>query len=223
MKRQPGRPSPGQLLPWLFACCLLGMPLQLRADPGPVELLQSVTDQVLEIVRKDPDILGDQARLRGVANELILPHIDFVTLSRWVLGKHWRRATPDQRNRFILQFREMLLNSYLRSVTGYRDNTIQFLPPRPGQPDGRALVDAEISQPGGPPLHAAFRMHRVEARWLIYDVAVEGISLVASHRSSFSREISNNGITGLLDRLEETNAADDAGQNVESVETAQQE
>jgi phospholipid transport system substrate-binding protein len=217
MKRQPGRPSPGQLLPWLFACCLLAMPWQLQADPGPVELLQSVTDQVLEIVRKDPDIVGDPARLRCVAKELILPHIDFVALSRWVLGKHWRRATSDQRNRFIVQFREMLLNSYLRSVTGYRDNTIAFLPPRPGQPDGRALVDAEISQPGGPPLHAAFRMHRVEARWLIYDVAVEGISLVATHRSSFSREISNNGIAGLLDRLEEKNAADDAGQDSDAV------
>ena len=209
MKRQSGRPSPGRLLPWLLACWLLaGMPLQLRADPGPAELLQTVTDQVLEIVRRDPGILGDQARLRGIANELILPHIDFMTLSRWVLGKHWRQATPEQRNRFIAVFREMLLNSYLRSVTGYRDNTVQFMPLRPGQPDGRALVDAEISQPSGPPIHAEFRLHRVDTQWLIYDVAVEGISLVATHRSSFSREISNNGIAGLLGRLEEMNAAD---------------
>lgn len=208
MSPHPGAALPGRLLPWLLACCLLaGMPLQLRADPGPVELLQAVTDQVLEVIRRDPDILGDQVRLRAVASELILPHIDFVTLSRWVLGKHWRKATREQRDRFVAQFRELLLNSYLRSVTGYRDNTVKFLPLRAGQPDGRALVDAEVTQPNGPPIHAEFRMHRVDDRWLIYDVAVEGISLVATHRSSFSREISSNGIAGLLSRMEDMNGA----------------
>lgn len=201
---------PGRLLSWLLAGWLLAtISLQLRADPGPVELLETVTDQVLEIVRQDPEILGDKTRLRGLARELILPHIDFETLSRWVLGKYWRQATGDQRTRFIAQFREMLMNSYLRSVTGYRDNTVRFQQ-RPGQPDGRALVDADISQPNGPPIRAEFRMHRVESQWLIYDVAVEGISLVATHRSSFAREISTNGIDSLLSRLEEMNAKDEA-------------
>jgi len=217
MTLQPGRFLRVRWLKWLLTCCLLaGTPLQLQADPGPEELLQTVTDQVLELIRRDPDILVDQVRLRAIASELILPHIDFKTLSRWVLGKNWRRATPDQRNRFILQFRELLLNSYLRSVTGYRDNTVQFQPPRSGQPDGRALVVAEISQPSGPPIHAEFRMHRVDNHWLIYDVAVEGISLVATHRSSFAREISSSGIAGLLDRLEEMNATD-AGQGTDTV------
>ena len=217
MKRLPERCLPYRLPSWLLVCCLLaGAPLPLRADPGPVELLQTVTDQVLEIVRQDPDILGDQARLRSIADELILPHIDFETLSRWVLGKHWRRATPEQRKRFIALFREMLLNSYLRSVTGYRDNTVQFLPERPGQKAGRALVDAEVTQPNGPPIRAEFRLHRVGSQWLIYDVAVEGISLVATHRSSFSREISNTGIDGLLSRLEKMNG-DAAGQEGDAV------
>ena len=139
MKRSTARILPGRLLGWLCACGLLSTTsLQLHAEPGPVELLQTVTDQVLEIVRKDPDILGDQTQLRAIASEYILPHIDFVTLSRWVLGKHWRRATPEQRSRFVEQFREMLLNHYLRSVTGYRDNTVQFLPLRPGQPERRS-------------------------------------------------------------------------------------
>jgi phospholipid transport system substrate-binding protein len=208
MKPDPQIPASGRLLQWLLVCSLLaGMPLQLRADPGPVELMQTVTAGVLEVIRRDPAILGDPLRMRSIANELILPHVDFETLSRWVLGKHWRQATQDQRKRFIELFRERLLSSYLRSVTGYRDNTVRFLPLRAGQPDGRALVDAEISQPSGPLIHAEFRMHRVHDRWLIYDVAVEGISLVATHRSSFSREISSNGIAGLLSRLEEMNDA----------------
>ena len=208
MKSYSGTAMPGRLLGWLLACCLLsGMSLPLRADPGPVELLQAVTDQLLEMIRRDPDILGDPVRLRAVASEFILPHIDFVTLSRWVLGKHWREASREQRNRFVEQFRELLLNSYLRSVTGYRETTVRFLPLRGSQPDGRAKVDAEVMQPNGPPIHAEFRLHRVDDRWLIYDVAVEGISLVATHRSSFSREISNSGIAGLLSRMEEMNGA----------------
>jgi phospholipid transport system substrate-binding protein len=191
----------------LFAWTLLaGISMTVFAEPGPVEMLQATTEQVLALVRQDPDVLEDPLRLRVIANEIVLPHVDFPALSRWVLGKHWRQATPQQRAAFIDAFRELLLGTYLRSVSRYRDNAISFRPLAEAPATDRVAINAEITQPGAPVVHAVFKLHRPAGKWLIYDVAVEGVSLVATHRSSFYREISRSGLDGLIDRMQAHNA-----------------
>jgi phospholipid transport system substrate-binding protein len=122
-----------------------------------------------------------------------------------VLGKNWRTATPEQRDAFVDEFQELLLNTYLRQVKTYEGEVIRFLPLRGEQREGEAVVNAEIEQLNGPVVHASFRMHEVKAEWLIYDVSVEGISLVATHRSSFNREVHNSGIDELIRRLRKLN------------------
>ena len=200
----------------LLAVLLLGLlPRPGMAEQGPVEVLQSMTDTLLEIVRQDPDVIHDQARLRMIANEVIFSHVDFNALSRWVLGKYWRTASPQQLAAFIAEFREMILRTYLRSVSTYRDNGVRFLPVRGDRERGLAVVNAEIDQPDGPVVHVMFRMRQVTNEWLIYDVAVEGISLVATHRTSFSRQIRNDGMDSLIARLHASNV------NSNVVETVQ--
>lgn len=191
----------------LLAVLLLGLSRPGMAEPGPVDVLQTMTDTLIDIVRQDPDVIHDQVRLRVIANEVIFSRVDFNTLSRWVLGKYWRTATPQQRAAFIAEFREMILRSYLRSVSSYRDNGVRFLPVRGNREKGLAVVNAEIDQPNGPVVHVMFRMRRVMNEWLIYDVAVEGISLVATHRTSFSRQIRNDGMDSLIARLHARNAS----------------
>lgn len=192
---------------WLLAGLLLGLSRPGMAEQGPVEVLQSMTETLLEIVRQDPDVIHDTTRLRTIASEVVLPRVDFNALSRWVLGKHWRTATPQQRSDFIIEFREMLLGNYLRSVSEYRDNVVRFLPLRGKQQAERATVNAEVEQPDGPVVHVSFRMHNVASNWLIYDVSVEGISLVTTHRSSFSQQIHNSGMDGLITSLRSMNAS----------------
>ena len=196
----------GSTLAWLMATVLLiGIAQPLRAEPEPVAVLRQMTDYVSDVVRRDTSILQDPVRLRALADEAVLPHVDFVTLSRWVLGKHWRKATPAQREAFMTQFREMLMLNYLQRVTSYRETAVRFLPLRNIPEDGRVEVQAEVEPEGAPVVNVMFRMHRVDDNWLIYDVTVEGISLVATHRSGFSQEISRNGIDGLIARLSEMN------------------
>jgi phospholipid transport system substrate-binding protein len=122
-----------------------------------------------------------------------------------VLGKNWRKATPEQRDAFVIEFQELLLSSYLRQVKTYDEEVARFLPLRGGQKEGRAVVNAEIDQPNGPVIHVIFRMHQVKTEWLIFDVSVEGISLVATHRSSFNSEIRNKGLDELIARLQKMN------------------
>jgi phospholipid transport system substrate-binding protein len=197
---------------WLMAAVLLiGIAPSLRAEQEPIAVLRQMTDYVSDVVREDTGILQDPVRLRALADEAVLPHVDFVTLSRWVLGKHWRKATPAQREAFMTQFREMLMVTYLRRVNAYRETAVRFIPLRNIPENGRVEVQAEVEPEGAPIVNVTFRMHRVDDDWLIYDVSVEGISLVATHRSGFSQEISRNGIDGLIARLSEINngAAED--------------
>lgn len=168
---------------------------------GPVEVLQSMTNSLIEIAREDPDVVNDIPRLREIADDVVLTRVDFEGLSRWVLGKYWRTATPQQRAAFIAEFREMLLGTYLRSVSTYEDNSVRFLPLRNSRHENRVIVHAEVDQHNGPTVHVSFRMRQVGDQWLIYDVAVEGISLVATHRTSFSREIRSSGMDSLIARL----------------------
>ena len=200
---------------WLLLAVLLGLSCPAMAEQGPVEVLQAMTDTLLDIVRQDPDVIHDEVRLRVIANEVIFPRVDFDTLSRWVLGRYWRTASPQQRAAFIAEFREMILRSYLRSVSAYRDNGVRFLPLRGDLEKGLAVVNAEIDQPDGPVAHVMFRMRLVTEEWKIYDVAVEGISLVATHRTSFSQQIRSDGMDSLIARLHARNV-DSASQ-----ETAQ--
>jgi phospholipid transport system substrate-binding protein len=198
------------LASWLLAAgMLIGIvsPVRAEPEPEPVAVLRQMSEYVTDVVRRDTSILTDPVRLRALANEAVLPHVDFVTLSRWVLGKHWRKATPAQREAFMTQFREMLLVTYLRNVTSYRETAVRFLPLRAAPQDDRVVVQAEVEPQGMPVVNVMFRMHRVDGQWLIYDVAVEGVSLVATHRSGFSQEISRNGLDGLIARLAEMNHA----------------
>ena len=204
---RPGPFHTGATLQWLLFWCLLLLISRtgMAAQQGPVEVLQSMTNTLEEIVKQDPDVIYDQQRLRVIAHEVVLPHVDMRTMSRWVLGKNWRKATPEQRDAFVIEFQELLLSSYLRQVKTYDEEVARFLPLRGGQKKGRAVVNAEIDQRNGPVIHVIFRMHQVKTEWLIFDVSVEGISLVATHRSSFNSEIRNSGLDELIARLQKMN------------------
>ena len=175
------------------------------AEQGPVEMLQLMTTTLESVVKNDPDIIYDESRLRTIAQEVVLPHVDIRTMSRWVLGKNWRMASPEQRENFVVEFRDLLLTTYLRQVKTYNGETARFLPLRGEQKKGQAVVNAEILQPNGPVIHAMFRLHQPQGEWMIFDVIVEGISLVATHRSGFNTEIRNSGIDELIVRLHKLN------------------
>lgn len=217
MKLRGGQSHRRKYLQWLL-CMFLGMALgkPVLAEMGPVETLVTMTATLEDIVNQDPDIINNPHRLRVIAHEVVLPNVDIRTLSRWVLGKNWRIATPEQRDAFVLEFQELLLSTYLRQVKTYQGEVARFLPLRGEQKAGQAVVNAEIEQPNGPIVHAIFRMRKAEQGWLIYDVSVEGISLVATHRSSFSREVRDGGLDKLIARLHGMNERN-AGEGSEVV------
>lgn len=172
----------------------------------PEGIIQSLSDQLHEILLKDRERLkNDQAYVYQLADEVVAPHVDFDRVSSLALGKHWRRATPEQKAEFIHQFQRMLVRTYATAFHEFGEWSIRFLPRREGATDDKIMVRTEVLRPGAPPASVEYRMRYKDGAWKAYDVVIEGVSLVTNYRSSFSQEIRRGGMDALIKRLTNMN------------------
>lgn len=175
-------------------------------DVAPDVLVKNTANDVLEIIRKDKDIQnGDMRKISALAEEKILPHFDFERMSRMVLGKHWSRASKEQQQQFVNEFRSLLIRTYASALTKYRNQTIEYKPMRAQPTDTDVTVRTQIVQPGGQPLPIDYSLIKKEDGWKVYDVVIEGVSLVTNYRGQFSTEVRQSGMDGLIQRLADKN------------------
>jgi phospholipid transport system substrate-binding protein len=192
------------LMAGIAATMLVGV--ASASDMAPDALVKATATDVLDIIKKDKDIQnGDMRKISALAEEKILPHFDFERMSRMVLGKHWNRATKEQQQQFITEFRSLLIRTYASALTKYRNQTIEYKPFRAQPSDTEVTVKTQIVQPGGQPLPIDYSLVKKEDGWKVYDVAIEGVSLVTNYRGQFSTEVRQSGMDGLIQRLAEKN------------------
>jgi phospholipid transport system substrate-binding protein len=176
------------------------------AAVGPDELVKSTAEDVLAIIKKDKDIQnGDQSKVFALAEEKILPNFNFDRVCRMVLGKHWHRATKEQQAAFQREFRSLLLRTYATALSKYRNQTIDYKPLRSQPGDTDVTVKTEILQPGGQPVAVDYALEKNGDGWKVYDIVIEGVSLVTNYRSQFSNEIKQSGLDGLIEKLSAKN------------------
>ncbi|HEY3486471.1 MAG TPA: ABC transporter substrate-binding protein [Gammaproteobacteria bacterium] len=178
-----------------------------QENPDPQALVQSVTTKILQTLKENKGRLTDTEFVAQKIEELIVPHMDMVAMSKLVLGKNWRTATPAQRDAFVHEFKSLLVRTYKTSLGGYSNQTIDFLPFRPSkEPDKTAVVRSEIKRPGGPPVPIIYSLRfKPEDGWKVYDIGVEGVSLVTNYRSNFDRDIATKGMDTLIATLKQRN------------------
>lgn len=173
---------------------------------APDELVKKTADEVLTAVKSDKDIQsGDQKKIFALAEEKILPYFNFDRVSRMVLGKHWREASKEQQAAFQREFRSLLLRTYASALSKYQNQTIEFKPLRMRPNDTNVTVETQILQPGGQPIGVDYALEKSGDSWKVYDIAIEGVSLVTNYRGQFSNEIRQSGIDGLIKKLSEKN------------------
>lgn len=192
---------------------LLGLLLSLflslpafAAVPGPDEVVRNVTDEVMQAVQKSEALkAGDRAAVMALLEQKVLPHVDFREATRLALGRDWRLATPAQRDQLVDQFRSLLLRIYTNSIGHYHGQTMEVERTKvpPGADD--VTVSNRYLAPGRPPVTVDYAMHLTPQGWKIYDVVVDGVSLVLTYRSEFAQVVRQSGIDGLLARLAEKN------------------
>ncbi|MBW8330051.1 MAG: ABC transporter substrate-binding protein [Thiobacillus sp.] len=188
----------------LLLALLLGLnaPVALAADTPPDVLARTTTQDVLTILKQDKELQnGNMAKVYQLVEAKILPNFDFNRMTQLALGKHWPRATPKQKQALVSEFRNLLVRTYSGSLTAFTNQTVEFKPLalKPGDTD--VTVRSEIRQPGGQPIPINYSMYKTAFGWKVYDVTIDGVSLVTNYRASFSNNIRQNGIDGLIKAL----------------------
>ena len=180
-----------------------------QSEPTPPDVLvRQTTQEVLSLLREEGEqIKDDTGAIYELIRKEVLPHFDFRLMSRLVLARHWRAASEAQRERFVEEFRQLLVRTYGSSLSKYSGQEVRYLPMQSsGADDDRVTVKTEILQSGGPPIPLDYKLHRTDSDWKVYDVTVDGASLVLNYRSQFSSEIGRDGLDGLIQRLAERNS-----------------
>jgi phospholipid transport system substrate-binding protein len=180
----------------------------LAQQLSPEQLVQKITDDVLAAVKSDKQLAaGDKQKAVKLAEEKVLPNIDFQYATRLAVGRAWRQATPEQKQRIVTEFRNMLVRTYSNSISAYQGQTLKILPSRGkgDRTDEEATVHTQFVRAGGQPLPIDFQMHKAGADWKVYDIVVEGVSLVLTYRSEFDAIVKQQGIDGLIQALAQKN------------------
>lgn len=195
-----------------FIGILAGLAIAAAAiaqDVPPDVQVKNVTNEVLEIVRKDKDIQsGNTRKAMELVETKVQPHFDFQRMTASAVGKHWRQATPEQRAALVEQFRTLLVRTYANALTAYRNQSVDFKPFKMAPTDTDVTVRTEIRQPGAKPIPIDYALTKGPSGWLVYDFSISGVDMVLNYRSQFSQEIANGGgIDGLIKSLQAKNAA----------------
>jgi len=182
----------------------------VRAEETPPDVLvKTTTEEVLQVIKQNPD----RNQLVKVAETKVLPHFDFERMTRLAVARSWNQATPDQRQRLQQEFRNLLVRTYTNAMmAGKQDNAaVQVEPVRQAKDGSEVTVDTRITRAGAPPLPINYRMEKKPDGWKVYDVLVEGVSLVTTYRDSFQNEVQKGGVDGLIKTLSEKNRSLAAG------------
>lgn len=177
------------------------------ATEAPLETVRHTTDEVVARVKDEKDALrADPTKMYNLVSEMIFPHFDFGVMSQFVLGEQWKAADEAKRGQFVEQFRKLLVRTYAAALLEYSDQSINY--PDPGaQPANAktAVVKQDITQPSGALLPVVYRLHNKSGDWKVFDVSVDGVSLVKTYRSSFTSILKEGGIDKLIATLETKN------------------
>ena len=192
----------------LLAGTMLCFTAGALAAESPDALVKRTAEDVMAIVKNDKDIqAGNQDKIFALAEEKILPNFNFDRVSRLVLGKNWTKATPDQKAAFQTEFRTLLLRTYATALSKFKNQTIKYKPLRLADGANTATVKTVILQPGGQPIAVDYALEKQSDVWKVYDIVIEGVSLVTNYRGQFTQEIRQNGLDSLIKKLAEKNSA----------------
>lgn len=187
---------------------LIAVPVLASAQEliGPQKVIKQVVSQLQAVLEQDKEKLNtDPGYVYRLANEVLVPYIDFNRVSSLVLGKHWRKASATQKVAFTKQFQRLLVRTYSTAFREFKNWDIQYSPLRVTEGSKDVSVHTKVMRPDAAPVSVVYRMHSRAGDWMAYDVKIEGISLVTNYRSRFSREVRQGGMNSLIQLLTELN------------------
>ena len=170
-----------------------------QTPQGPDQLVQGITTEVIGIIKKDKEIQsGNSKRIQDLVEGRVLPHFSFTRMTQIAMAVNWRRASPEQQQALVAEFKTLLVRTYSNALSLYRDQVIEFKPLRARPEDTEVTVRSEIKQRGQQALSLDYEMEKTPQGWKVFDVKVGGVSLISTYREDFAGQIRDAGIDGLI-------------------------
>jgi len=187
-------------------CALVGAIAMAQAEPADT-FVRRISNDILESIKADKSMqAGDVQKLAALVDAKVMPSLDFERMTASAVGKYWRQATPTQRDSLQSEFKTLLVRTYAGALAQARDQRIEVKPVRGNAIDRELVVRTEV-RGAGDPVQLDYRLEQTDSGWKIYDVNIMGVWLVENYRGSFSQEIANIGIDGLIAKLSRKNKA----------------
>lgn len=171
----------------------------------PDALIKMVVTDVMTSVKADPDIQkGNIPKVMELVEKKIVPFTDMRRTTEMAMGPNWKKATPEQQNQLVMEFKNLLIRTYSGALSQLRDQTVQFKALR-AAPDDKEVVVKTVVLGRGDPVPLDYRLEKTDKGWKVYDMNIMGVWLVEAYRNQFSNQISQNGIDGLVKFLQDRN------------------
>lgn len=176
------------------------------ADP-PDQLIRETSNTLFsEFSANRPALEQDHNELFRLVTDVVVPHFDVQRMSRLVLGKHWRSATPDQRARFVSEFQTLLVRTYATALFEYTgQEKIEIKPLNVQEGDRQVMVQTALDLGSGPAVAINYGFVNIDGNWKVYDVTIDGVSLVTNYRVSYNQIIQRGGMDALIESLVDNN------------------
>ncbi|BCN92798.1 hypothetical protein THMIRHAM_05830 [Thiomicrorhabdus immobilis] len=174
----------------------------------PQKLVQSLSDKVVSELNLNREALeSNPQEVKIFATTYVLPYIDTVKMARYVMGKHWRSASEVQQKGFVDAFTNTLIRSYSQSLLKLKIESVEVEPAREEKP-GRVTVASKVLQSDGNKSDVIYRVYlnKHTNKWMLYDVAVEGISMLLSYRKAYDSDITKKGLDAVISEMQDKNA-----------------
>lgn len=170
------------------------------AADDPQQVVINTADKVLaQVGERKTELEADHSLIYPLVETTIVPHFDFQSMVRSAMGRYWRSASPQQQQRLVTEFREMLVRTYATALLQFTGQQIEYLPMHANEGADKVMVSTKVKPEGGPPIPINYRLKLDDDRWMVYDVIIDGVSLVTNYRGTFARQIQIGG-NGSSDR-----------------------
>ena len=204
----------GRLLGASLSLVLLATsPFVRAAEEAPDAMIRRVSAEVLDAIRSDKDVqAGDMRKVLALVDSQVMPHVNFTRMTASVVGRSWRQATPEQKQRLQEEFKTLLIRTYSGALSQVKDQRLNVKPLRAAPTDTEVVVRTEVISGNGNPVQLDYRMEKTPTGWKIYDLNVLNIWMVETYRTQFAQEINAKGVDGLIAALSQRNKTN-AGSN----------
>jgi phospholipid transport system substrate-binding protein len=189
----------------LMVCMVFAM--SARSEEAATSMLRGVADHLIAKLNSDKAAIDtDPQHIVMLVDTIIMPVTDFELIAKHVLGQHWRTATDGQRERFLKEFKLLLIVTYMAAFRSYKDQTVDFTGQRSDPEDpNRVEVRTLIKEPSAAPIPVNYRLINESGNWKVYDFNVDGVGLTSSFRSQFNNAIQQKGLDAVLADMGERN------------------